>query len=146
MKLINVSEGNKSLNAVSLPDPLSEAFGKGSGCARLGQSEQKREKLELEPGYETRLKCARPISFAVKAKSDDKSPAPDIFSDEYKCACSEPNTLLFTYLYPENLVQSFVVYVKEGLLSIKREYERSYHCKGGRILACQTRYSVWEVL
>ena len=34
----NVSEGNKSLNAMS-PDPLlSEAFGKGSGCARLSQS------------------------------------------------------------------------------------------------------------
>ena len=31
----NVGEGNKSFNAVS-PDPyLSEAFGKGSGCARL---------------------------------------------------------------------------------------------------------------
>ena len=31
----NVGEGNKSLNAMS-PDPLlSEAFGKGSGCARL---------------------------------------------------------------------------------------------------------------
>ena len=31
----NVDEGNKSLNAMS-PDPLlSEAFGKGSGCARL---------------------------------------------------------------------------------------------------------------
>ena len=32
----NVGEGNKSFNAMS-PDPLlSEAFGKGSGCARLG--------------------------------------------------------------------------------------------------------------
>ena len=31
----NVGEGNKSFNAMS-PDPyLSEAFGKGSGCARL---------------------------------------------------------------------------------------------------------------
>ena len=31
----HVGEGNKSLNAMS-PDPLlSEAFGKGSGCARL---------------------------------------------------------------------------------------------------------------
>ena len=31
----NVGEGNKSLNGMS-PDPfLSEAFGKGSGCARL---------------------------------------------------------------------------------------------------------------
>ena len=31
----NVGEGNRSLNAMS-PDPLlSEAFGKGSGCARL---------------------------------------------------------------------------------------------------------------
>ena len=31
----NVGEGNKSLNAMS-PDPLlSEAFGKGSGCAKL---------------------------------------------------------------------------------------------------------------
>ena len=31
----NVGEGNKSLNAMS-PDPYcSEAFGKGSGCARL---------------------------------------------------------------------------------------------------------------
>ena len=31
----NVGEGNKSLNAMS-PDPLlSEAFSKGSGCARL---------------------------------------------------------------------------------------------------------------
>ena len=31
----NVGEGNKSLNAMT-PDPLlSEAFGKGSGCARL---------------------------------------------------------------------------------------------------------------
>ena len=33
----NVGEGNKSFNAMS-PDPyLSEAFGKGSGCARLGR-------------------------------------------------------------------------------------------------------------
>ena len=32
----NVGEGNKSFNGMS-PDPLlSEAFGKGSGCARLG--------------------------------------------------------------------------------------------------------------
>ena len=32
----NVGEGNKSFNAMS-PDPLlSEALGKGSGCARLG--------------------------------------------------------------------------------------------------------------
>ena len=34
----HVGEGNKSLNAMS-PDPLlSEAFGKGSDCARLGQA------------------------------------------------------------------------------------------------------------
>ena len=34
----NVGEGNKSFNAMS-PDPyLSEAFGKGSGCARVGIS------------------------------------------------------------------------------------------------------------
>ena len=33
----NVGEGNKSLNAMS-PDPLlNEAFGKGSGCVRLGK-------------------------------------------------------------------------------------------------------------
>ena len=32
----NAGEGNKSFNGMS-PDPLlSEAFGKGSGCARLG--------------------------------------------------------------------------------------------------------------
>ena len=31
----NVGEGNKSLNAMSPGPLLSEAFGKGSGCARL---------------------------------------------------------------------------------------------------------------
>ena len=31
----NVDEGNKSLNAMSPDTLLSEAFGKGSGCARL---------------------------------------------------------------------------------------------------------------
>ena len=34
----NVGERNKSLNAMS-PEPLlSEAFGKGSGCARLAET------------------------------------------------------------------------------------------------------------
>ena len=34
----NVGEGNKSFNGMS-PDPLlSEALGKASGCARLGQA------------------------------------------------------------------------------------------------------------
>ena len=32
----NVGEGNKSFNAMSLDPLLSEALGKGSGCARLG--------------------------------------------------------------------------------------------------------------
>ena len=31
----NVGEGNKSFNAMSADPYLSEAFGKGSGCARL---------------------------------------------------------------------------------------------------------------
>ena len=34
----NVSEGNKTLNAISSDPLLSEAFGKGSGCTRLNVS------------------------------------------------------------------------------------------------------------